>query len=47
MRYDFLLMIISILFITMGYAKSKGDECNGERIKYVPYGVFDNININQ
>ena len=35
MRYDFLLMIISILFIAMGYAKGKGDECNGERIKYV------------
>ena len=29
-------MIISILFIAMGYAKSKGEECNGEKIKYVP-----------
>ena len=47
MRYDFLLMIISILFITMGYAKSKGEECNGERIKYVPYGVFDQIDVIQ
>ena len=43
MRYDFLLMIISILFITMGYAKSKAEECNGEKVKYVPYGVFDKI----
>jgi hypothetical protein len=40
-------MIISLLFITMGYAKSKGDECSGERIKYVPYGVFDKIDVTQ
>jgi hypothetical protein len=31
----------------MGYAKSKGEECNGERIKYVPYGVFDQIDVIQ
>jgi hypothetical protein len=31
----------------MGYAKSKGEECNGERIKYVPYGVFDKIDVIQ
>jgi len=43
MRYDFLLMIISLIFITMGYAKGKSDLCDGERIKYVPYGVFDKI----
>ena len=47
MRFDFLIMLISILFITMGYAKSKGGECNGENIKYVPYGVFDKIDIIQ
>lgn len=47
MRYDFLLMIISILFIAMGYAKTRGDECNGETIKYVPYGVFDKIDMIQ
>ena len=45
MRYDFLLMIISLLFISMGYAKSKGDECSGESIKYVPYRVFDKMDI--
>jgi len=45
MRYDFLLMIISLLFIAMGYAKSKEEECNGEKIKYVPYGVFDKIDV--
>jgi hypothetical protein len=27
----------------MGYAKGKSDLCDGERIKYVPYGVFDKI----
>lgn len=45
MRYDLLIMIISILFIAMGYAKSKSKECNGEKIKYVPYGVFDKIDV--
>lgn len=44
MRYELLLMVISILFITMGYAQSKGDKCKGETIKYVPYGVFDKMN---
>tara|TARA_Y100001970_G_C13563418_1_gene522666 strand:+ start:122 stop:262 length:141 start_codon:yes stop_codon:yes gene_type:complete len=43
MRYDFFLMIIGILFITMGYSKSRSEECNGEKIKYVPYGVFDKM----
>tara|TARA_B100000963_G_C22046557_1_gene417731 strand:- start:228 stop:371 length:144 start_codon:yes stop_codon:yes gene_type:complete len=47
MRYELLLMIISVLFITMGYAKSTSDECNGESIKYVPYGVFDKIDVIQ
>ena len=30
----------------MGYAKSKSKGCDGEKIKYVPYGVFDKIDIN-
>jgi hypothetical protein len=47
MRYELLLMVISVLFITMGYAKSNSDECNGESIKYVPYGVFDKIDVIQ
>ena len=47
MRYDFFLMIIGILFITIGYAKSKSEECNGESIKYVPYGVFDKMDLIQ
>ena len=47
MRYDFFLMIIGILFITMGYAKSQSEECNGERIKYVAYGVFDKMDLIQ
>ena len=45
MRYDLLIMIISMLFIGMGYAKSKSKECDGEKIKYVPYGVFDKIDV--
>ncbi len=47
MRYVLFLMVISLLFITMGYAKSTGNECNGERIKYVPYDVFDKIDVIQ
>ena len=31
----------------MGYAKSMSEGCNGEVIKYVPYGVFDKIDIIQ
>lgn len=47
MRYELLLMIISILFIVMGYANSMRNGCNGEKIKYVPYSVFDNIDVTQ
>ena len=42
MRYDFLLMIISLIFITMGYEKAKMMYVKG-KIKYVPYGVFDKV----
>lgn len=44
MRYDLLLMIISIIFITMGYAKGKEDHCDGEITKILPYESFTKIN---
>tara|TARA_Y100001970_G_scaffold249796_1_gene320772 strand:+ start:1856 stop:1960 length:105 start_codon:yes stop_codon:yes gene_type:complete len=33
------------MFITMGYAKSKSKECEGEKIKYIPYSDFDELDI--
>ena len=40
MRYDLLIMIISILFIAMGYAKSKSKECNGKRLNMYLMGFL-------
>ncbi len=44
MRYNLLLMIISIIFITFGYANQVSPSCSEEvEIKYVPMKLYDEL----
>tara|TARA_Y100000817_G_C16704996_1_gene476650 strand:+ start:403 stop:558 length:156 start_codon:yes stop_codon:yes gene_type:complete len=44
MRFDLILMIVSILFITLGYSKQLSPKCKEEvEIKYVPMSVYDDM----
>ena len=44
MRYNLLLMIISILFITLGYANQVSPGCNDDvEIRYVPMKIYDEL----
>ena len=48
MRYDLLLMIISVLFIAIGYANEISPKCNDKvEIKYVPMSVYDELNMDK
>lgn len=48
MRYDLLLLIISILFIGIGYANEVSPKCNEEiQVKYVPIDVYDQISMDK
>ncbi len=44
MRFNFLIFIISIIFIIMGYVKQNNPDCKqGEKIKYVPMSVYQEL----
>ena len=44
MRYELLLLIISILFITIGYANQVTPKCNNNiEIKYVPMDIYNKL----
>ena len=44
MRFNLILFIIGILFITAGYAKQMKPSCDkGIEVKYVPRTVYDEM----
>lgn len=44
MRYDLLLLIVSIIFISIGYAKQVSPKCNDNvEIRYVPMKIYDEL----
>lgn len=48
MRYDLLLLVISILFIGIGYANEVSPKCNDKvEIKYVPMSVYDQLTMDK
>lgn len=48
MRYNLLLMILSILFISLGIANENSPKCNNKvEIKYVPMEVYDKLSMDE
>lgn len=48
MRYNLLLMILSILFISIGIANENSPKCNNKvEIKYVPMDVYDKLSMDE
>ena len=48
MRYNLLLLIISILFIAIGYANETSPKCNDKvEIRYVPMDIYDELSRNE
>tara|TARA_B100000214_G_scaffold375377_1_gene361446 strand:- start:3103 stop:3252 length:150 start_codon:yes stop_codon:yes gene_type:complete len=48
MRFDLLVLIVALIFITMGYAKQLNPRCTDNvEVKYVPRELYDNLLINK
>jgi hypothetical protein len=44
MKFHFILFIVGVLFITIGYAKQMKPSCDkGVEVRFVPRNVFDEI----